>query len=164
MSPLTHIDAVINRPGKKKNESRTESSTYRRSRDTNDVEERPPLSFNFRENRVPVTYNSSIAYDEVLWAIDSKPFQAWIDKASRVCGSKCIKLYGVHIESVNIIDGRIDYINMRVMSDLVDEDDKIGNKEIKGVCCLRDSAVGILIELRCIEDDSIWSVLVDQPR
>ena len=164
MSPLAHTDTVIRRPGKNKKESRTDNTTNRRSRKNNDVEERPPLSFNFRENRVPVTFHSSIAYDEVLLAIDSRPFQVWVEKVSRVCGSKCIELHGVDIERVNIINGRIDYINMRVKSDLVDEDDAIGNEEIEGVCCLRDSAVGILIELRCVEDDSIWSILVDQPR
>lgn len=151
--------------GKGKGESRIEESTVRNHHnEKQDAEERPPLSFDFRDSRVPVTYDTIIPYDDVLLAISSRPFQAWIEKTSKVFGSKCIALNGVDIENVKIIDGRVDCINMNVDSDLVDEDDQIGNMEINGTCCLRDSAVGILVELRCVDDGTVWSVLVDQPR
>lgn len=38
------------------------------------------------------------------------------------------------------------------------------NQRIPGICFLRGDAVAILIALHCFEDDSVHSLLVDQPR
>lgn len=122
------------------------------------------LHFAFREKLVPVTYNSTISNDIIKLAIASNMFQRWIENTSRVFGSKSIELYGVEIESVHMIGGRVDCINMKVESDLTDEDEAIQDERIKEFCCLRDHTVGILVELHCLEDDTIWTVLVDQPR
>eukprot|EP00551_Chaetoceros_affinis_P017480 CAMPEP_0203687632 /NCGR_PEP_ID=MMETSP0091-20130426/621_1 /ASSEMBLY_ACC=CAM_ASM_001089 /TAXON_ID=426623 /ORGANISM="Chaetoceros affinis, Strain CCMP159" /LENGTH=248 /DNA_ID=CAMNT_0050557025 /DNA_START=78 /DNA_END=824 /DNA_ORIENTATION=- len=54
---------------------------------------------------------------------------------------------------------------MKVESELRDEDLNLQQCElIQEYCCLRSSSVGILVALRCVEDDTVWSVLVDQPR
>lgn len=123
-----------------------------------------PLSFQFREKNIFVIYNSSLSYGDVGKAVSSRPFQTWIKKTSRIVGSKSIELYGVEIQNVHFVDGRVDCINMKVTSDLTDEDEEIKNEEIPGVCCLRDSALAILVELYCPEENKIWSLLVDQPR
>ncbi len=148
----------------KKMETNSINNDKKKVKDQRDEIESTLLHFAFREKQVPVSYNSTITHDIIKLAIASNMFQGWIENTSRVFGSKSIELYGVEIESVHMIGGRVDCINMKVESDLTDEDEAIQDEMIKEFCCLRDHAVGILVELHCVEDDTIWTVLVDQPR
>jgi hypothetical protein len=126
--------------------------------------DKSPLCFEFRDKEIPISHHSTISEDTITKAVLSRPFQNWREKISRTVGSKCIDLNGVEIHSVHMLGDRVECINMTVDSDLKDEDDSIEDDAIRGICCLRDSSVGIFVELHCVEDDSLWSVLVDQPR
>lgn len=129
-----------------------------------DRKEKSLFSFEFHDIIIPITYNPSIPKGNIEKAILSKPFRNWTEKTSRVFGPKSIELFGIDIESVHIINERVDCINLKVDSYLADEDDAVKDSTIKGTCCLRDTSVGILVELHCLEEGTIWSLLVDQPR
>ncbi len=142
-----------------------------------------PLSFQFRDQEVPILHHPSIPYNDVVLAMSSDLFQNWVEKAGRVFGTRSIELHCVRVESLNILDDStsastsastidtdndnrfVERINMKVESEFRDEDVKLVEGEvIEEYCCLRGSSAGILVALHCVEDDTVWSVLVDQPR
>ena len=46
---------------------------------------------------------------------------------------------------------------------LIDEELKTEEEILSGVCYLQDSYVGVLLKLFCIEDETLWSIVVDKP-
>mmetsp|Transcript_4786 Transcript_4786/g.7008 ORF Transcript_4786/g.7008 Transcript_4786/m.7008 type:complete len:88 (-) Transcript_4786:136-399(-) len=86
-----------------------------------------------------------------------------MEKAGHSLRPVCIDAYVVDDHSVHIVDQHVELMNEKVNSDLKKEDETIEDQELKETCCVRDSSVGILVESHCIEDDAIFSLLVDQP-
>jgi len=72
-------------------------------------------------------------------------------------------LYDVDIHGMHNVDQHVETINTKVESDLKDEDKTREDHEWKDICFVRDSSVGILVELHCVEDDTTWIILMGQP-
>jgi len=153
----------VNRPPVDSRHVKT-ASARKAGRDDSNSRDIPTLSVSVHDKVIPIKYNSSISYDEASSALESRPFCQWIEKVSRVFGSRRIDLLGLEIQSIDFIDQRVDSIKLKVESVLKDDETEIKDGEMTEICWLRDFSVGILIELDCVEDDTIWSVLVDQPR
>ncbi len=130
-------------------------------RDTNDE-----LSFEFGGRDVAVTYGPSVSYETASLALTSSPFLQWQAKISRSVGTKRIEVRHVDIQTVDFINNSdvIDSIKIDSHCVLIDEEHDGLEEEINGICFLRDTRVGLLIELSCVDDGTSWSVLVDQPR
>mmetsp|Transcript_1616 Transcript_1616/g.2535 ORF Transcript_1616/g.2535 Transcript_1616/m.2535 type:complete len:88 (+) Transcript_1616:152-415(+) len=86
-----------------------------------------------------------------------------MEKAGHSLRPVCIDAYVVDDHSVHIVDQHVELMNEKVNSDLKKEDETIEDQELKETCCVRDSSVGILVESHCIEDDTTFSLFVDQP-
>ncbi len=130
-------------------------------RDTNDE-----LSFEFGGRDVAVTYGPSVSYETASLALISSPFLQWQAKISRSVGTKRIEVRHVDIQTVDFINNGdvIDSIKIDSHCVLIDDEHDGLEEEINGICYLRDTRVGLLIELSCVDDGTSWSVLVDQPR
>mmetsp|Transcript_35315 Transcript_35315/g.51779 ORF Transcript_35315/g.51779 Transcript_35315/m.51779 type:complete len:102 (-) Transcript_35315:196-501(-) len=98
-----------------------------------------------------------------MFLIMINPFQTWIERTSFVLRPKCIDVYVVDIHSVHIVDQHVELLNAKVNSDLKEDDEIIKDQELKETCCVRDSSVGILVELNRVEDNTKWSLFVNQP-
>mmetsp|Transcript_32176 Transcript_32176/g.48764 ORF Transcript_32176/g.48764 Transcript_32176/m.48764 type:complete len:88 (-) Transcript_32176:69-332(-) len=85
-----------------------------------------------------------------------------MEKAGHSSRPICIDVYVVDDHSVHIVDQHVELMNAKVNSDLKKEDETIEDQELKETCCVRDSSVGILVELHCVEGDIIWPLLFDQ--
>lgn len=122
------------------------------------------LSFEFQGYDVPVSYSPAVDYDMALMATKSSPFLQWQNKMSNVIGSKRLEINHVEIHSVDFVDEEVDMIKMNAICAMIDDETGIQEEIASGVCYLRDNYVAFLLELFCIEDESSWSILVDNPR
>lgn len=122
------------------------------------------LSFEFQGYDVPVSYSPAVDYDMALMATESSPFLQWQNKMSNVIGSKRLEINHVEIHSVDFVDEEVDMIKMNAICAMIDDETGIQEEIASGVCYLRDNYVAFLLELFCIEDESSWSILVDNPR
>lgn len=130
-------------------------------RDDNDE-----LQFEFRGNDVPVTYNHNIPYEIAQSVLHSTPFLQWQSKVSRTLGAKRIDIHHVDILDVDMAGDNVDMIKIQVEHSIVDEE-LVDDEQViyqSGICYLRDCSVGLLVELYCIDDETSWSLLIDQPR
>jgi ADP-sugar diphosphatase len=122
------------------------------------------LSFEFQGCDVPVTYSTDVTFYMATMALESSPFNQWQNKMGRVVGTKHLEIRHIEIHSVDFLDEKVDMIKMKTTCALIDEEVKTEEEILSGVCYLRDSYVGVLLELFCIEDETSWSILVDKPR
>lgn len=122
------------------------------------------LSFEFQGHDVPVTYSAAVDYDMAVRALESSPFHQWQIKMSNVIGTKRLEIIQVEIHSVDFIDDCVDMIKMNTVCEMVDDENGTREEISSGVCYLRDNYVAVLLELFCIDDESSWSILVDNPR
>ena len=55
-------------------------------------------------------------------------------------------------------------IKMNAVCIMIDDENGAKEEITSGVCYLRDNYVAFLLELFCIDDETSWSILVDNPR
>lgn len=66
------------------------------------------LSFPFRDRRVPVSYVSSVTYNEAQMAIRSEPFITWYKRCERISPitKKRLEIHNVTLQSVDLFGSR----------------------------------------------------------
>jgi len=122
------------------------------------------LSFEFQGYDVPVSYSPAVDYDMALMALGSSPFLQWQNKMSNVVGTKRLEIEHVDIHSVDFVGDAVDMIKMNAVCIMIDDENGAKEEITSGVCYLRDNYVAFLLELFCIDDETSWSILVDNPR
>lgn len=135
--------------------------------DEKSIKSKSCLHFKFRDESVAVSYDPSISPELASTALSSNLFQEWVKKTSRIFGTKRVDVHGVTLKWIEFSgkDKKVECIKMEVNSTFRDEDMEVksGHKMLS-LCTLRINTVGLLVQLKCVEDGSTWSILVEQPR
>jgi hypothetical protein len=122
------------------------------------------LTFNFRDQTVPVSFLSSISREVAQLALDSEVFKTWSKRCEREKDGKRIEVHSVEIQHVDMFGPRVGFVKINAESFLVDGVTKFQHR-LPGICFLRGGAVAILVLMICEEEDGrVYSLLVDQPR
>jgi len=146
------------------------------------------IYFTFRGNQIPIDYAPGLTHTIVSIAISSQLFRQWVRRTSSMTGTKRIDVHSLTIESVTFFESEndsestnsadcettssvdceaevdqrvVESMNIKAHCTLNDEDFNLKAKSIPGTCALKFDYVGILVQLKCEEDDSSWSLLVD---
>jgi len=121
------------------------------------------LSASFRGEPIPVTY-PSLSREVALKALGSEPFTTWLERCSAPAnGGKQLELESIELQSVDMFGKRVGFIKLKSICKLRDGD-VLYESSLPGICFLRGNGVSILVALCCEEDDTAYSLLVDQPR
>jgi len=134
---------------------------------TDSEDEDLSLYFIFREKKVPVRYQSYLTQTAASNAISSRPFRQWVSRTSRIIGTKCFNIHYVIIDSIYFgcdTQRDVESMNITAHCTMDDEDLRLRAQRVPGNCSLKGDSIGILVNLRCVEDDTKWSILVDRPR
>jgi len=101
--------------------------------------------------------------------IDSVSFAAAGNTDSMECSSSSSNSYiSGETRDIECNRGRnashiVESIKIKTHCTLEDEDLTLKAQNITGTCTLKGDCIGILVNLFCVDDDSSWSFLVDQP-
>lgn len=123
------------------------------------------LSVFFRGNPISVTY-PSLSREVAEKALKSEPFVTWLERcACCTSNKKQLELLAIELQSVDMFGSRVGFIKLKSVCKLKNEQGVIQEQAaLPGICFLRGNAVGILVALLCKDDDTTYSILVEQPR
>lgn len=123
-----------------------------------------PLTVSFRGTLIPVTY-PSLSREIAVKALKSEPFTTWLERCSAPSDNgKQLELEAIELQSVDMFGKRVGFIKLKSVCKLRDGDKLYDESPLPGICFLRGNGVSILVALCCEEDDSTYSLLVEQPR
>lgn len=122
------------------------------------------LSFIFRDQRIPVSFSSSVSPEIAQSALASDLFRTWLKRCEKEKDGKRLELHSVEIQHVDMFGPRVGFVKINADSTLVDGATE-NKHRLPGICFLRGGSVAILVALICEElGGEVFSLLVDQPR
>ncbi|CAB9513912.1 diketo-D-gluconic acid reductase [Seminavis robusta] len=143
---------------------------------SNDDNDKEQLSFSFRGQSVPVTWSAAVSLEQANMTLVSKPFRNWvqrIESSKSSPGQRQIQIESVELQSVDMFGARgvgfakiKSHCKLQITSNSSQEaaSEDVTTTNLPGICLLRGDAVAILVALFCTEDDTVHSLLVEQPR
>lgn len=124
----------------------------------------PALSLSFRGEPIPVSH-PSLSREVALKALESEPFLTWLERCStRSKNDKQLELQAIELQSVDMFGKRVGFIKLKSICKLRDANGKLYEQALPGICFLRGNGVSILVALCCNDENTTYSLLVDQPR
>jgi hypothetical protein len=148
------------------------------------------LEFQFRGQTIPVTKSPAVTMEQAHLTLHSNPFRSWVHKmetSTSISSSSeddpllpqqrqiQMQIRSVELQSVDLFGTRgVGFCKIKadctlintVTNDTTNNNDHVTSSttNLPGICFLRGDAVAILVALFCHEDNTVHSLLVEQPR
>jgi hypothetical protein len=147
------------------------------------------LVFQFRGQSVPVTKSAGVTMEEAQMTLRTNPFRSWVHRMETSISEgeaqrRQVQIRSVELQSVDLFGARgVGFCKIKSHCTLqmvktttnsnnnnneptaaAAQDELITTTNLPGICLLRGDAVAILVALFCTEDNTVHSLLVEQPR